>query len=120
MPKWVKHHQKANTLADLAHDAQESGDEWESKELYLLAAEEEEKAVDALYAEALPRTRAILSVSAVALAYKSGDMEYFSRLRNNCLNGPDLPAWAEKQIDEMGESAEIIRLAPTPVATAAE
>lgn len=104
--KWVKYHQKAEKLAEMAEIVSKDSPS-EGKALYLAASQAEYRAVEFLQTEALPRTRAILTVSAVALAFKSDDIAHFDNMAAEAIYPHrGLPEWARKQIGDMIAAAD--------------
>ena len=105
--KWMKHHMKAQSLAEMAELVIKHSP-LEGVELYRLAAQEEFKASEALNSEPLPRTRAIVTVSTVALALKAEDSVYFDDVARHAMSYfTGLPQWARNEVTEMIAAAGV-------------
>ena len=97
---WSDSHSKSERLAGQAEEAALTGDRISAESFYLLASEEEEKALAALPSDKL-KTRGITAVSAVALAYKGRNYSTAQQLAYRLLATGDLPTFAQAQLQEL-------------------
>jgi hypothetical protein len=109
---WDDHHSLSERLAIEADATNRTGDIVRAQDLFARAATEESAALDALPQEKL-RTRGITAVSAVALWFKARDYVAAERLANRCLEDPQMPHFAQKQLRESGSpNTALVLLAP--------
>lgn len=93
-------HRAAQAISERALLARHSGDIAEARVFYEQAAELEEKALQDIPFDQ-PRTRGILSVSAVALYYKAARYEQAEALAYRLMSEPGTPSFAHAQLREL-------------------
>jgi hypothetical protein len=94
---WSEHHKISEQLAEAAHEAVRNGHAVKAAELFAEAAREETNALTLLTREK-PRTYGIIAVSAVALWYKSGELERAEKLAYSASAVPFIPEFAADQL----------------------
>ena len=102
---WDLHHTESERLAQAAQATVTAGDQQRARDLYLQAAESEERALAELDAAKL-RTRGITAVSVLSLWLKSGRVETVRRRGEELLRDESLPHFARTQIHEILQAGE--------------
>ena len=100
---WLGHHQESEQLASDAEIAAHRGDIPQARELYIKAAQAEEKALQELEFNQ-SRTYGITAVSAVSLYFKAAQWQTARNLAYRCLGSERLPVFACQQIDDLLDS----------------
>ena len=100
---WLEHHRRSGRYASDAEVAAHIGEETQAQELYAMAAQAEERALQELGTDK-PRTYGITAVSAVALYFKAAQWSASRTLAYRCLGSGHLPKFAWRQMEDMLES----------------
>ena len=100
---WLEQHRLSERYASDAEVAKLRGEHAQVQELYAIAAQHEESALDAIASEK-PRTYGIIAVSAVALHFKAAEFAEAKTLAYRCLASQRLPEFASRQIEDMLQS----------------
>jgi superfamily II DNA or RNA helicase len=110
---WDHHHSLSEKLAIDGDATNRTGDLVRAQDLFARAATEESAALDALPQEK-HRTRGITAVSAVALWFKARDYVAAERLANRCLEDPQMPHFAQKQLRDLLNAIQTASAAGKP------
>ena len=100
---WLEQHRLSERYASDAEVAKLRGEHAQVQELYAIAAQHEESALDAIASDK-PRTYGIVAVSAVALHFKATEFAEAKTLAYRCLASQRLPEFATRQIEDMLQS----------------
>ncbi|MCY3543589.1 MAG: hypothetical protein OXH22_06060 [Chloroflexi bacterium] len=100
---WLEQHRLSEQFASDAEVAKLRGEYTQAQELYTIAAQHEEAALEAI-AYDKRRTYGIIAVSAVALRFKAAEFAESKMLAYRCLASQRLPEFAWRQIEDMLES----------------
>jgi len=95
---WRDFHSASEKLAAAAHQALRTGDHAYALTLFSEAARSEQEALSQLDASAKPRTFGITGVSAVALWFKSGELDHAESVAYKILATPKIEAFAASQL----------------------
>jgi tetratricopeptide (TPR) repeat protein len=104
---WEHYHSQSEQYASAAQIASRERDYQRAKQLYHLAAEQEELALSVLD-QSKTRTMGITTVSAAALWYKAGEYDRAKDLALRSLQTGSLPPFAIHQLQEL--LSEIARI----------
>ena len=95
---WLEHHRLSERYASEAALARRNGEHAQSQQLYALAAQAEEQALQEV-APGKERTYGITAVSTVALRFKAAQFSEAKKLAYQCLASERLPEFASQQVD---------------------
>ena len=98
---WLEHHSQSERYAANAEVHARVGDELGAKDLYRLAAEAEQRALQEVKPDDRSRTYSITAVSAVALYFKAAQWPTAQTLAYRTLGSGHLLKFAEQQIEEL-------------------
>ena len=97
---WLQYHQESEQLAYEAEIAAHRGNIIQAREIYLKAAQAEEKALGELESDK-PRTYGITAVSAASLYFKAAEWQVARNLAHRYLGSGRLPEFAQLQMEEL-------------------
>lgn len=97
---WLEYHQESEQLASEAEIAAHRADISQAREIYLKAAQAEEKALQELELNQ-PRTYGVTAVSAVSLYFKAAEWQAARNLAHRCLGSERLPNFARLQVEDL-------------------
>lgn len=97
---WALHHSQSESLAAAAHEARAVADAKRAAELFEQAARAEENAFDALGPDK-PRTMGIMAISAAALWYKAGKLNFAAQLAHRASAKQGMPVFALQELREL-------------------
>ena len=97
---WLEYHQESEQLASEAEIAAHRGNIIQAREIYLKAAQAEEKAIGELESDK-PRTYGITAVSAASLYFKAAEWQVARNLAHRYLGSGQLPKFAYLQLEEL-------------------
>ena len=100
---WLEYHRQSEQLASNAEVTAHRGDSARARELYIEAAQAEEKALQEVEL-AKSRTYGITAVSAVSLYFKATEWKVARNLAHRCLGSERLPGFAYQQMDDLLDS----------------
>ena len=97
---WIEHHRVSEVCATQAEALLREGRCDEARQQYALAAEAEERALEAVDSTK-PKTYGITAVSAASLHFKARQMEQAGRVAMRSMRSDQLPVFARHQLQSI-------------------
>lgn len=94
---WSEAHKESELYAIQAHEAARNGDVGAAQQLFVLAADNEAAALQAIDSDK-PRTLGIIAISAAALYYKGREFDRAAQIAHQYAARGDLPAFAKQEL----------------------